>query len=138
MRPATSLNRLEQLALDRDRRRAPRTDTNDLAIVTLGKSTSVPASQAYPVQLIDLSIRGARFAGRLPVTRGDVCVLHLPVQGQRVTLLASVAHTAPAAGDRTVYGVDFSCVLQTRDAEETPTCLEVAELSRIRAMMLGN
>lgn len=138
MRPASSLNRLEELALERDRRRTPRNGTNDLAIVTLGKSPDVLASQAFPVQLIDLSIRGARFAGRLPLTRGDTCVLHLPVQNHRVTLLASVAHTAPAADDRTVFGVDFTCLVQTDRAISGSTCLEVAELSHIRSVMLGN
>jgi hypothetical protein len=138
MRPATSLNRLEELALERDRRRAPRSGTNDLAIVTIGQSPDAPASEAYPVQLMDLSIRGARFAGRLPLTRGDVCVVHLPVQNHRVTLLASVAHTAPAGDGRTVFGVDFTCIVQTGRLESAPACIEAAELSRIRAAMLGN
>lgn len=121
---------------ERDPRRAPRRGTRDLAIVTLGSSTDVRAGDSYPVQLNDLSMRGVRFTGRLPIARGDHFVLYLPVDHHRVTLLATAVHVTQTDDGQSSVGAEFSCILKTEKRDETPACLEEAELTRIRSMML--
>jgi hypothetical protein len=139
MRAATSMNRLEQLAQERESRRAPRKSTRDLAIVTIGSSTDVRADATYPVQLSDLSMRGVRFAGRVPLNRGEHFVLYLPVDKHRVTLLATVVHAMRSEDGQTTIGAEFTCLLKTdRAPEPQPACIEEAELARIRGIMLGN
>lgn len=123
-------------AIERDPRRAPRRGTRDLAIVTLGSSTDVRAGDSYPVQLNDISLRGARFTGRLPIARGDHFVLYLPVDQHRVTLLAAAVHVTQMPDGQVAVGAEFSCILKTEKRDETPACLEEAELTRIRSMML--
>ncbi len=137
MASAKQTSRLDELG--HEGRRAPRRGTKDLAIVTLGESTAVRAADSYPVQLQDLSVRGARFVGRVPLRRGDHFVLYLPIDEHRVTLLATAVHATSADDGTTSVGAEFSCIVRTEKSRaETPACLEEAELSRIRAMMLDN
>jgi hypothetical protein len=122
----------------RELRRAARQSTNDLAIVTLGSSTHVPAGDSYPVQLQDLSMRGARFYGRVPLQRGDHFVLYLPHGDRRVTMLATAVHVSTMENGHCTVGAEFSCVLRPYAREEMPSGLQEAELSRIRAIMLDD
>ncbi|GIW75483.1 MAG: hypothetical protein KatS3mg104_0546 [Phycisphaerae bacterium] len=138
MHPATSLNRLEQMALSQERRQTPRQTFEDLAIVTLGESLDTPASQAYAVQLMDLSIRGARFVGKLAITPGQTCVLHTPVQNRRVALIATVIHVSRLAGDKSMVGIEFRSVVRPQEPVPGVDGTTDAELARIRAAMLGN
>lgn len=138
MHPATSLNRLEQMALSQERRQTPRQTFEDFAIITLGESLDTPASQAYAVQLTDLSIRGARFVGKVPVTPGQSCVLHTPVQNHRVALIATVIHVSRLPGDKSVVGIEFRSVVRPQESGLGADDTTDAELSRIRAAMLGN
>jgi hypothetical protein len=121
-----------------DLRRAPRQQTRDLAIITLGSSTHVPAGDSFPIQLHDLSMRGARFTGRVPLQRGDHFILYLPPAAGRVTMLATAVHIVDAEDGYCTVGAEFSCLLRPQMRDETPACLEEAELSRIRAMMLDD
>lgn len=131
-------HRLDTIAAERDQRRAPRYSTRDLAIVTIGQSTDVLAGESYPVQLHDLSPRGARFIGRVPMSRGDTFVIYLPNGLTRVALLSTVVHSVKRADGLTIVGSEFSCVIgQNANKPDTPACIEEAELARIRQMMLS-
>lgn len=138
MHPATSLNRLEQMALSSERRQIPRQTFEDLAVITLGEAIDTPASQAHAVQLMDLSIRGARFVGKVPLTPGQSCVLHTPVQNQRVALVATVVHVSRLPGEKAMIGVEFRSVIRPQTSSPETDGTTEAELSRIRAAMLGN
>jgi len=132
-------HRLDTSDSDRDNRRAPRYSTRDLAIVTIGQSTDVLATDSYPVQLHDLSPRGARFSARIPLSRGDYFVIYLPNGTKRTALLGTAVHAIKRPDGQMIIGAEFSCVIGTDASHsDTPACLEEAELSRIRSMMLGN
>lgn len=132
-------NRLDTIAAERDQRRAPRYSTRDLAIVTIGQSTDVLAGESFPVQLYDLSPRGARFAGRVPLSRGDSFVIYLPNGIKRTALLGTAVHAVKRPDGQTIIGAEFTCTIGAGAGQsDTPACLEEAELARIRAMMLGN
>ncbi|HEY0009414.1 MAG TPA: PilZ domain-containing protein [Tepidisphaeraceae bacterium] len=127
-------NRLDPIAAARDKRRAPRRSTRDLAIIALGDGDQARARDSFPVQLHDLSAHGARFSGRLPLQRGDHFALFLPLDNQRVTLLATVVHCLKRPDGQTTIGCDFSCVLGPDGSHS----IEPAELHRIKQTMLDN
>ncbi len=108
--------------------------THNLAIITPGESTNAPAAGAYPVQMVDLSIRGARFVGQLPLKIGDRFVLHLPVHDQRITMLCEVAHKSPTADDQVAYGAEF--VPQSEPTALAAAGLVDAEVSHLRSSMM--
>jgi hypothetical protein len=127
----------EVLSREQDLRRAPRRDTRDLAIVTIGRNADARAGESFPVQLHDLSMRGARFSGMLPLTRGESFVLYLPSTQKRVALLATAVHVGANTDGQITVGAEFTGVVNATQKEEMPPCIEEAELARIRATMLG-
>jgi hypothetical protein len=131
------MSRSESLGRERDLRRAPRRSTRDLAIIALGREPETLAGDSFPVQMHDLSMRGARFSGQIPLNRGDHFVLYLPTGDKRVALLATAVHVSRNNSGQTTVGAEFTGILNRTSDEKVAPAIQEAEMSRIRATMLG-